>query len=187
MKPPREPTLEEKVGALQHVRYEVESLLLTPDGARSNKTLEEAVELARMVHSRALYTFFSTAPEDRKKDDMISKDFSFEPKRLYGDKVQTQATVDRFNKHLFHLTYNRVHLSAAEKRWPREEWLPPVVAQSKRFIDHILETPPFLIPDEERKCWQKLKNADTRGLALEQNTGNIAPPLIHITESPRRS
>lgn len=165
------------IAALPHVRYEIESLLLTPRHDPSDKTLVEAVELRRMVHARVLYSFFSRSLADRDEsdpidDDVLSEDYGFKAELPYS--LEPRPLLDRFNKDIFHLTYTRLERTTESKPWPREELLTPIQRQAGRFIDHILQYRPDGVSDAEFRLWQKLKEDDTCVRPLQQNTSNVA-------------
>ena len=176
------PTLPQVIGILPHVRYEIESLLQTPNHDEMNTALVESVQFRRMAHARVLFDFFTKSRSAPKKerllsdDDVVSEDFGFPAEPLYGP--EPKPLLDRFNKDLFHLTYSRLTRTAEVKPWPREKLLPPVEAQARKFIEHILQASNLSIPEDELGKWRELKEADRRKLPLRQNTSNIAIPRV---------
>jgi len=166
------PTSQQVIEALPHVRYEVESLLLTPAHDSSNEALVESVYFRKMAHGRVLYTFFSTPPSKRDSDDVVSDDYGFKAEELYG--VDRAELLKRFNKDLFHLTYTRLERTHDTKCWPMDSLLPPIARQSRRFIDHVLQNNAIAVSEPERELWRALKLADVKGLRLQQNTSNVA-------------
>lgn len=172
-----EPTPPQIIDALPHVYYEIQALLLTP---KHTPDLVETVYFRKMAHGRVLFMFFSTERCKRFADDILSMDFGFPAEPLYGD--DPKALLDLFNKRLFHLTYSRIQ---EKDEWLMDKLLPPVMRQSRRFIDHILQLSTIPIDDNERQRWRDLKSADARRLPLQQNTSNIAPYQIQIIESNR--
>ena len=102
------PTQEQIVQALPHVRYEVASLLQTPAYDLSNKTLAESVYFRKMAHCRALYTFFTRPVVKRQKldpndDDVVSEDHGFQAEALYGAEPKpclTVSTSGYFTSHI---------------------------------------------------------------------------------------
>lgn len=173
------PTGQQIIEALPHVRYEIESLLLTPKHDPSYSALVESVEFRKMAHARVLYSFF-TRPQSKRRendpndDDVLSEDYAFPAEPLYG--LDPRVLLDRFKKDLFHLTYARLRRIPQTKRWPREELLPPVEKQSRKSIEHILQSATILVDDTERGSWQQLKDDDACERPLQQHTSNVAPP-----------
>jgi hypothetical protein len=185
------PTPDQIAQALQHVFYEIQSFLQTPEYDHSNKALEESVYFRKMAHCRVLYDFFTTKADDRNgsNDDIVSEDFGFPipTKELYGDKPR--ELLDRFNKDLFHLTYDRLKRTPKTKPWPMDCLFPPVAQRSREFIDHILTRCTIAVSEAEIKLWSDLKAAVAAQPPppLQQNTSNIAPPLISVIEVKRGS
>ena len=177
------PTPDQIAQALEHVRYEIESFLQTPDYCRSNKALEESVYFRKMAHCRVLYDFFTTKEEDRnqRNDDIVSEDFCFQAQELYGDKPR--ELLDRFNKHLFHLTYDRLNRTPDTKAWPMDLLFPPVAQRSREFIYHILRNSALGV-SAELTLWTELKAAVAAQppSPLQQNTSNVAPSQISVIE-----
>ena len=169
------PTHKQVLQALPHVRYEIESFLLTPDYDHSNEALSESVYFRRMVHCRALYDFFSQSKSIRQKkscdDNIVSDDFDFPPKKLYGPKPR--PLLDRFNKDLLHITYDRLNRTAKDKAWPMEILFPPVSDCAKDFIKLILKHPTLTIDASELEEWKKLNCAVVANSPLQQSTSNI--------------
>jgi hypothetical protein len=174
------PTPQDVLKALPHVRYEIESLLLTPEHDPSNSALRESVFFRKMAHGRLLYTFFtrsSCKPNERNPDDVVSEDFGFGPEALYGDKPK--ALLDQFNKRLFHLTYSRMNY---DDEWLMDKCLLPVMRQSRRFIEHILGVATIPMEDEELRRWRDLKEKDSSKAPLVQNTSNVADYQVHAID-----
>jgi len=88
-------------------------------------------------------------------DDVVSEDFGFPAEALYG--ADPKPLLDRFNKRMFHITYSRIH---EKNQWLMDELLPPVMRQSGRFVDHILQLSTVSLDDVERGLWHALKPAD---------------------------
>jgi len=174
------PTSHQIIEALHHVRYEVESLLLTPAHDSSNEALVESVYFRKMAHGRVLYTFFTTPLSKRYSDDVLSEDFGFPAEQLYG--VDREELLERFNKDLFHLTYTRLERTHDTKSWPMDSLLSPIARQSRRFIEHVIYTAAIQVSDSERDLWRALNVADTGGLRLQQNTSNVAAYQIQSIE-----
>jgi hypothetical protein len=182
------PTIDQITQALEHVRYEIESFLQTPDYCCSNKALEESVYFRKMAHCRVLYDFFTTKAEGRNQsnDDMVSEDFCFKAKELYGDKPR--ELLNRFNKDLFHLTYDRLKRTLDTKPWPIDLLFPPVARRSIEFIDHIIKNCALGV-SEELARWTELKAvvAAQPPPPLRQDTSNVAPSEILVIKGKRRS
>lgn len=182
-----EPTPKQISLALPHIRYEIESFLLTPSYDKSNKALEESVYFRKMAHCRALYHFFKKKLEDRKDsknrldDDVLSKDFGFSSQDAYGAKSDELSK--RFNKDLMHLTYDRLNRNAGTKAWPMDELFPPVANLAKKFIDHILTQYTGDLPEAERELWEKLKADVNNATALQHSASNIVDPISFSFES----
>jgi len=169
------PTPDQIGRALPHVRYEIESLLLTPVYNQSDAALQESVYFRRMAHCRVLYAFFTKPASSRTRagdDDVLCEDFGFPAQTLYGE--DAGFLLARFNKDLFHLTYARLERTAATKPWPMGSLFPPVCKRSKMFIEHVLKSSSLKIPDAELKYWKDIINAATKRSPLQQNTSNVA-------------
>ncbi len=69
------PTYDQIQSSLEHVHYEIESFLQSPEYDPKNSALEESVYFRKMAHCRALHDFFKTAANNRKQDDIVSGDF----------------------------------------------------------------------------------------------------------------
>ena len=87
--------------------------------------------------------------------------------------------LDRFNKRLFHITYSRIN---EKNEWLMDELLPPVMRQSRRFIDHVLQVTTIPIDTSERSLWRALKANDAGRLPLQQNTSNVSTYQIQTIE-----
>ena len=181
-----QPTSEQIRQALSHVRYEIESLLQTPEYDASNKALEESVYFRKMAHCRALYHSFRKRASERQDkgnlvdDDVIAEDYSFPAKDVYGK--YSSALLSRFNKDLLHLTYTRLQRTRETKPWPMDRLFPPVAQRAQEFIDHILSLEPTKIDEAERKKWFALKKDVRVKIPLQQNTSNVAEPIIWRVE-----
>jgi hypothetical protein len=157
------------------VQYEIESLLLTPDYDQSNKALQESVYFRKMAHCRALYAFFTKAASARqgpKDDDIVSEDFGFSARPLYGN--DSAHLLARFNKDLFHLTYSRLERTPTTKPWPMDRLFPPVSERSQEFVAHILASRGPTLRDAERALWARLSAGQSLQAPLQQNTSNVA-------------
>jgi hypothetical protein len=172
-----QPTPEQIARALPHVRYEIESFLQTPDYDKRNKALEESVYFRKMAHCRVLYYFFKKRAKeridrgDRIDDDVVSEDFEFPACDVYGS--DRRKLLNRFNKDLLHLTYDRLNRTSNTKPWPMDELFPPVAERAKLFIDHILGRWTGDMAVEERRLWTKLKSNVQGDVPLCQNTSNV--------------
>jgi hypothetical protein len=151
---------------------------------QSNKALEESVYFRKMAHCRALYHFFKKAERKdtprREDDDILSEDFGFAHKELYGN--EREDLLNRFNKDLFHLTYERLKRTPDTKPWPMDALFLPVAQQSKEFIEHILTCHDVPVTETERALWTNLKAAAAANLPLQQNTKNVAESQISYIE-----
>lgn len=180
------PTPEQITAALPHVRYDIESLLLTPNYDRSNKALEESVYFRKMAHCRALYHFFKKTASQRIDrvaridDDIVSEDFGFSAQDVYGSKAD--ELLKRFNKDLLHLTYERLIRTPNTKPWPMDVLFPPVAQRAREFIEHILTQFTGNVPERERRLWEVMKSDVKEGVSLQQNTSNVAEPIISSLE-----
>jgi hypothetical protein len=140
-----------------------------------------------MAHCRALYQFFKKAKRKdqphRVDDDILSEDFGFKHRELYGNKSEDR--LNRFNKDLFHLTYERLKRTPETKPWPMDVLFPPVAQRSMEFIEHILTCHDVPLTDEERALWTKLKDDVAAHSELQQNTSNVAESQISVIEGKR--
>ena len=177
------PTPEEIAKALPHVRYEIESLLQTPDYDRTNKALEESVYFRKMAHCRALYHFFRKEAgqrvdrRDRIDDDIVSEDFGFPARDVYGSNAG--ELLKRFNKDLLHLTYERLKHTPNSKPWQMDVLFPPVAQRAREFIDHILMRFSGNFSDQERKLWADLKSNAGKGMPCSRIPQMWQNPSYH--------
>jgi hypothetical protein len=177
------PELAQIITALPHVRYEIESLLLTPQHDKSNSALVESVCMRKMVHCRVLYSFFTISKDarDKRDDDVVCEDYEFPREDLYG--ANPRALLDEFNKRIFHLTYSR-----DRRPWDMKTLLPPVENQSRKFVSHIIRgnSLPIQIDEAEERCWRRLQQDISLGVSLQQNTSNVAiqqPFTLNLSSS----
>jgi len=181
-----QPTSEQIRQALPHVRYEIESLLQTPEYDQRNKALEESVYFRKMAHCRALYHFFRKRASERQDrgnmvdDDVVAEDYGFPSKDVYGK--ESAALLSRFNKDLLHLTYTRLERTGETKPWPMDRLFPPVAQRAREVIDHILLLEPHSIDQAERTRWHGLRNDLRVKIPLQQNTSNVAEPIVSRIE-----
>jgi hypothetical protein len=178
------PTTDQICGALEHVRYEIESFLQTPEYDHSNKALEESVEFRKMAHCRVLHEFLTMQAQKRDSDtrygdNIVSEDYGFTAKEVYPK--DRRALLDRFNKDLFHLTYERLKRTPQTKPWPRHLLFPPVAQRAREFIEHILTNSRLSVKEGELALWKKLKAALEADLPLQQNTSNTAATGVVLT------
>src|SRR5436190_3471745 len=176
------PTRAEIIGALSHIRYEIEALLQTPRHDPDDESIVETVYFRKMAHARALRTFFATPISRRDKDDALSEDYLFPAAPLYNADV-ARRLLDRFNKDLFHVSYSRVRRTPVEKAWPMKDFLPPVIDRCKKFITHLLELPWPDVPAEELQRWRDMQEVRFVFRNLAQSTSNIADAQIVSVES----
>jgi hypothetical protein len=166
------PSHDQAIAMLPHVRYEIESLLLTPAYDPSNEALEESVLFRRMAHARVLHTFFTAPTSKRFKDDVLSADYGFRTDPIYGH--DEKELLNRFNKDLFHLSLERLSRTVETKPWPMRRLLLPVIECSRQLIQHILGGAVAGVSEAELDKWRQLVEGDRMGAPLEQQTSNIA-------------
>lgn len=132
------PSPEQLKGALEHVYHEIAqlSLSLTVQG---NDVVNNALLESRLLHVRVLLDFFQKSCRrrlhvGRELDDVLSLDYGFAPQKI-GIPVSYQ---DRLNKDLVHLTYSRAERPAAEKMWPNEHVVLPILVCCNQFAEHLI-------------------------------------------------
>lgn len=123
----------------------------------------EQVNFSRMGHARALYDFFETSIEQRKKrrqnnadyDDVVSEDFDFPAQQIsrpQGDRV-------RLNKDLFHITYKRTRHrdNPEQKPWP-DTIISCLHKPCVEFINHLLVCRNKFGDSNDFKKWEQLRD-----------------------------
>jgi hypothetical protein len=114
--------------------------------------VENALIESRLLHVRTLVDFFEAAPSAN--DDVLASHYGFPQTTLPIDRIYRQ----RLNKDLAHLTYSRTKRTAADKVWPYERVVLPVLEQGSAFIDHLMKSQLPTGP-HDRPAWVELRNA----------------------------
>jgi hypothetical protein len=131
------PTPAQLKGALEHIYYEIAQLTETLIGTNSTAINNALVE-SRLIHVRALLDFFQKSArrtfKGKELDDVLSLDYGFGPKTI-GIPSSYQ---ERLNKDLAHLTYSRADRPPAEKPWPHDQVILPILSCSKQFGEHLI-------------------------------------------------
>lgn len=180
------PTFEQKLRALTHIRYEIESLL-NERNAPSDSHLQESLYLRRMAHARSLFVFFTKAertgssennPNARIDDDVLSVDYGAFRSILSAAELEELSKAKAegeqcFNKRIFHLTYTRTEIPEGQERWPTEKIFPALKRVCEKFIEYIIGCADF--SQAERYEWTKIQSAAQTGVfRYPRVTTNIA-------------
>ena len=119
-------------GALEHVYYEITQLTETLIGT-NNVAVNNALVESRLIHVRALLDFFQRSARSVMKgkelDDVLSLDYGFAPQTV----DIPSPYQERLNKDLAHLTYSRSERLPAEKIWPHDQVVLPILGCCKQF------------------------------------------------------
>ncbi len=144
-----EPTRDERIRGLEHVRYEIDELVRLLGGGRPGNPLWSNPRLeAILVHARTLADFFEGK---RDKDDILSIDYDF---AACPDVLETCFRT-RLNKDLAHLSYSRLKRDAKTKGWGFEE-LRTLLARSRAFATHVAATWEPFLAETEATGWRRL-------------------------------
>jgi hypothetical protein len=176
------PTRAQKIAVLKDIRYEIESLLATPKYDSADEVIRETVYFRKMAHARALHTFLTTSKPERWKNDVLSEDYSFRASPIFPT-LKSKELLERFNQALFHISYSRALRTPADKAWPIQEFLPPIVDRSKAFVGHFLSLGWPDVPQEEMMLWRRLLTPAYVRIPLAQSTSNIADSQIASVET----
>src|SRR5713226_2336748 len=131
---PHTPISDEMTKALDDVFYEIEQLVFTAIVSTSDDGLNNAVVESRLLHVRGLLDFFEHT--SREKDNVLASDYGFPVSPL----PVTHVYRERLNKDLAHLTYSRTRRTDAERLWPHEHVVHPLLEQCCAFAEHVLST-----------------------------------------------
>jgi len=175
------PTPAQKIAVLKEIRYEIESLLGTPNYDSADEVILETVYFRKMAHGRALHTFFTTPTPNRWKNDVLSEDYAFTALAIFQP-LKAEELLERFNQALFHISYSRVRRTPGDKAWPIEEFLPPIIDRSKAFVSHVLSLRWPNIPKEEQLLWDRMLTPAYVRIPLAQSTSNIAVSQVASVE-----
>jgi hypothetical protein len=128
------PTAEEVAKALDHVFYEIHQLTLMAGRTDPERALQNAIVESRLIHVRNLLDFFehSSSP----KDDVLCIHYDFSSSPIA---IENQYR-ERLNKDVSHLTYSRTRRSAADKPWPHDRVVLPVLRECRSFAEYVLKT-----------------------------------------------
>ena len=176
------PTRAQKIAVLKDIRYEIESLLATPKYDSADEVIRETVYFRKMAHARALHTFLTTSTPERWKNDVLSEDYSFRASPIFPV-LKSKELLERFNQALFHISYSRVLRTPADKAWPIQEFLPPIVDRSKAFVGHFLSLGWPDVQQQETMLWRRLLTPEYVRIPLAQSTSNIADSQITSVET----
>lgn len=129
---PLSPTQEEVIKALDVVYFEIQQLASLATHEDANTILNNAVIESRLLHLRNLLDFFEQSA--REKDNVLARDYGLRPDRInLPDKYRT-----RLHKDLAHITYSRISRSEADKAWPYDVVIFPVLDRCRLFIQHVI-------------------------------------------------
>jgi hypothetical protein len=153
------PVADERAKALGDVYYEIQQLAAAALVGIDHPNLNNAVIESRLLHVRTLLDFFER--DSCNQDDVLASHYGF-PAAVIGIEEPYRQ---RLNKDLAHLTYSRTRRTQADKNWPHERVIMPVLERSRSFIDHVLATLPVAcIPDAA--SWQDLRAGVTRVITM---------------------
>ena len=131
------PSRDQLKDTLEHIYYEIAQLtgtLRTTNNVAVNNALVES----RLIHVRALLDFFQKPVRGNMRgkelDDVLSSDYGF-PSQKVGIPSQYQ---ERLNKDLAHLTYSRSQRLPADKPWPHEQVIVPILECCRQFGEHLI-------------------------------------------------
>ena len=127
-----DPTPGELEKALDEVYYEIEQLAFTTVLGTNHQGLANAIIESRLLHVRTLIDFFEQSAQAQ--DDVLAAHYGFAAAPLPIEEVYRR----RLNKDLAHLTYSRTTRSPADKQWPHNRVVVPVLERCQSFIDHLL-------------------------------------------------
>jgi hypothetical protein len=147
------PSEEQKKAILEHIRYEIEYVLSIPVYDLQNKSLEESVFLAYLVHVRNLVGFFEKT--QRQQDDVLCSDFDFPSIRL----DISQDNRKRFGKDIMHLTYDRLRHTRETKPWPLNILDRALRSTALDFVRHIVNSGLQFASQDEIRHWVSLNNS----------------------------
>jgi len=121
----RKRTKEDLQAVLKHLEYEVDMLQMTAQGLAShvadNSAIGNALVESFAIHSRNLIDFLW--PEGTKSDHVLAEDFFTEKKKEQWHQhrpAMPQNLKDsriRGHKEIAHLSYDRLNVFGAKKRW----------------------------------------------------------------------
>ena len=134
---PTDIEIEQAVALIYYeIKQLIDSTLLSQDvkDIRFKNAFVESV----LVHTRILIEFFEN--ERRWKDDVLTSDFGFSPKKLNI----SDHDRDRLNKDLAHLTYSRLNRSHEEKNWDYINVVLPILIRASEYIKFLLNE--YLVP-----------------------------------------
>jgi len=158
------PSENDLTSALDDVFYEIHQLVVTAVVSTNKPELNNSFLESRLLHARNLLCFFESEP--RRADDVLATDYGFRAERLpISDHYRR-----RLHKDLAHLTYSRARRQEADRHWPLEEIVQPILNRSSNFVEHLLsERRDF--GDRVRKHWETLLLAVAEALGeVERGT-----------------
>ena len=134
------PSVEERLGGLDHVLYEMEMFVHLP--MRCDVImLQNAINESYLIHARVLCDFFQ---QNRRNDDIVCEDYGFERKALgVPDDIEK-----RFDKSLAHLTYSRLKFTGNLAEWITDRFRPQLLARIREFLLYIIANPALGRPKE---------------------------------------
>lgn len=164
------PTAVELEKGLDDVYYEIEQLAATAVGATNLGNLNNAIIESRLLHVRTLMDFFEESPQPQ--DDILSTHYGFPARKVPIDAVYRE----RLNKDLAHLTYSRTKRTAADKWWPQERVVLPILEVCQSFIGHVLASrSTFSILG--RTDWENLRTGVSNLILVTTGLHSTAPPF----------
>ena len=158
-------TAEDRLAALPHVRYEVEMLFFLPHFSGA-KLIENAILESRLIHARSLNEFFSPKSNPHPRD-VRPEHFGFPA----GETEIKREIVDRFNRDLAHISYDRLNRTTDTKAWVAASLLPQLLRRSCKFAHHIIDTYGQRLGPGELCAWQALHKELER--IREQSNGVV--------------
>jgi hypothetical protein len=170
------PIYQQKIDALHHVRYEINSFLQLQKNwsngeLQANEVLRETVLMRRVVHFRALYEFFCGDLQNRFKDNVLDVDYAY----ICSFVKKSGSDNGRFNKEILHLTYSRKD-DGPNKLWDLSQFS-DMEKECKGFIKHVVDNATGLtVSKEELEQWKTLQQG-VFILTPTQNTSSVMYPI----------
>jgi len=108
-------------------------------GIAEESWLKNALLESFVIHARVLIDFFYAL--NPQKDDVIAEDFLSSPDVWRNERPKLSERLseakERANKHLAHLTYQRVDVALNNREWPFVEISKDMRSVMKRFLEKV--------------------------------------------------
>jgi hypothetical protein len=137
--------------------YEILFAFGIPEYDRRDYCQWEAVNFARIAHSRVLHAFLSN---EGGGDDVLAKHYGFD-KPKGGMPTWDNQT----NKQLLHLTYSRAGYAGDSKMW-KDEWISGIFDRCKEFMVWTKDHKHDMFVNDDFSYWKNLLEALESGREL---------------------